>query len=131
MNKICRLIAAWVLILFAAQPAFAGLPNLPLQEMWVKIVIFIAGIGIIGIISIAGINRILYSMGIEADLSAKFSIVTGITVCLLWFIYVFGRLADTVLYIALGIIVVIALLAFFLREKQEKDPEEDEDTYKY
>jgi hypothetical protein len=96
--------------------AFADLPDLPKQELWVKIVSLIVGLIVVFAISVMGINKLLYSvLNMDADQATKISIVIGIIFSFLWFLYLFGQIFNMTITIAVGALVVITLIVYFMR----------------
>lgn len=123
-----RLTVLFILIMFLLTTvAHAALPDLPKQELWIKIISLVVGLGIIFSISILGLNRLMYGMmGLDAELSTKMSIIIGVILSFLWFLYLFGQIFDTTILIGLGVLIVVCAIIWFLREKKEFTEEEDD-----
>lgn len=119
MVKMKRLRAVFTLLIILAAlagVALADLPDLPKQELWVKIVSLIVGLIVVFAISILGINRLLYGvLGMDADMATKMSLVIGIIFSFLWFLYLFGQIFNMTITIAVAVLVVITLIVYFMR----------------
>lgn len=118
-----------ILLFISVGSAWAGdLPDLPKQELWIKVAYLVVGLIVIFVLSIFGINKILYSvMGMEADAATRFTVVIGIILAFLWFLFIFGRIFDTIINIAVGVLLFIAALVLILREKREPEAEEEDE----
>ncbi len=128
MTKPSRVIVFSILIVFLLTTvAMAALPDLPKQELWVKIISLAVGLAVIFSISILGLNRLLYGMmGLDAEMSTKMSIIIGVIFSFLWFLYLFGQIFDTTISIGLGVLIVVCAIIWFMREKKEFSDDEDD-----
>ncbi|MCE1246882.1 MAG: hypothetical protein LWY06_09575 [Firmicutes bacterium] len=125
MQKLLCFAAAFV---FCITPAFAALPNLPKQELMVKIVSLIVGVGVVFAISILLISRLLlWTIRLEADLATNLSIVIAVVLSFLWFLYLFGQIFDMIMKIVIGVFILVGILMFFLREKTDKPTSSNSD----
>jgi drug/metabolite transporter (DMT)-like permease len=118
-----------VFIFLLTAAAQAALPDLPKQELWIKVISLTVGLALIFSISIMGLSRLMYGMmGLDAELSTKMSIIIGVIFSFLWFLYLFGQIFDTTIQIGLGVLIVVCGIVWFLREKREVcEDEEDMD----
>ncbi|MCD4782357.1 MAG: hypothetical protein K8T10_00855 [Candidatus Eremiobacteraeota bacterium] len=130
MKNIGRILTILLVLVFITYAiAYAKLPDLPKQELWIKIVSLLVGLIIILSLSVLGLNRILYDViGMEADTATKLSIIIGVILSFLWFLYIFGQIFDLIINIAVGVLIFIGILVYFLREKQPAGYD-DGDTY--
>jgi len=119
-----------VLVYITTAVAYAKLPDLPKQELWIKIVSLIVGLVVILSLSILGLNRLLYGViGMEADTATKLSMIIGVVLSFLWFLYIFGQIFDLIINIALGVLIFIGILVYFLREKKPPSYDDDDEVY--
>jgi len=119
-----------VLVYITTAVAYAKLPDLPKQELWIKIVSLIVGLVVILSLSILGLNRLLYGViGMEADTATKLSMIIGVVLSFLWFLYIFGQIFDLIINIALGVLIFIGILVYFLREKKPPGYDDDDEVY--
>ena len=109
----------FILIMFialAATGAHAALPDLPRQELWVKAVSMVVGLFVIFGLSILGLNRILYGpVGMEAEMASRFSVIVGVILSFLWFLYLFGQIFNTTVTIVIVTLGILAGVVFVLR----------------
>jgi hypothetical protein len=125
--RISLLVMLCVFVMLSlTQTAFASdLPDLPKQELWVKIVSMLVGLVVIFSLCVLGLNRILYStMALDANNSTKISIVVGIILSYLWFLYLFGQIFDTMLTIAMGVLAFVILVVIFIRGRSDSYQDE-------
>jgi len=129
MKNTCRLIIVLLVLFFAATAvAHAELPDLPKQELWVKIVSLVVGLIVIFALSIFGLNKLMFSvLGMDGEMATKLSIILAFILSFLWFLYIFGQIFDATIKIALGVLIVIGGLMFFLREKPDTEYDDDID----
>lgn len=120
-DKLQAKLVCFALLLFAAvAPAYAALPDLPKQELYVKIISLIVGVAVVFAISILLISRLLlWTIRLEADLATNLSIVIGVILSFLWFLYLFGQIFDMIMKIVIGVFILVGILMFFLREKSD------------
>lgn len=131
MKSIGRILTILLVLVFITTAvAYAKLPDLPKQELWIKIVSLVVGLVVILSLSILGLNKILYGVvGMEADTATKLSIIIGVILSFLWFLYIFGQIFDLIIKIAVGVLIFIGILIYFLREKPPPGYDEDDDVY--
>jgi drug/metabolite transporter (DMT)-like permease len=116
-----RLLCLGAVILLSASPAFAALPDLPRQELYVKIISLVVGIVVVAALCIIGVSRLLlWTVRLEADLATNLSVVIAIILSFLWFLYLFGQIFDMIMKIVIGVLIFIGILMFFLREKPDR-----------
>lgn len=128
--RILRSILLVVVIIFVLTGlAYAELPDLPKQELGVKIVSLLVGLGIIITLSVFGLNAVIYKiMNQQGDLASKISVVLAALLSYLWFLYLFGQIFNTMISIAFGVlIVVLGLVYFFQSSGRETDNDDDDE----
>lgn len=108
---------ALLFILWAATGEACGaLPDLPRQELWVKIISLLAGLIVIFTLCVFALNRILYGpFGMEAELSARLSLIVAVIISFLWFLYLFGQIFSTTITIAVSALGIILVIVLFLK----------------
>ena len=128
MKKSVRVMVLFILVFFLLTTvAQAALPDLPKQELWIKVISLVVGLAVIFSISILGLNRLMYGMmGLDAAMSTKMSIIIGVIFSFLWFLHLFGQIFDTTISIGLGVLIVVCAIIWFLREKKEVSDYEDD-----
>lgn len=114
MNRLKVVFFFVLLLALCTTAAWAQLPDLPRQELWIKIVSAVVGLVVIFSVCMLGVTRLLYGLlSLEAEMATRFSIILGIILSFLWFLYLFGQIFSTTITIAmvtLGVIVVIVIL---------------------
>ena len=129
MKTLHRVVCILFILIFTTTAlAYADLPDLPKQELSIKIVSLLVGLVIIISLSILGLNKIMYNvLGMEAEMSTKLSIILAVVLSFLWFLYIFGQIFETTIKIALGVLLFICVVVYFLRDKPEMNDDYDDD----
>jgi len=115
-SRIERLAAVPALWLLAGGTAHAQ--DFVQQELTMKIVSLVVGVVVIFALCLLLVYQLLWRvLKVEYDMATKLSIVLGVILSYLWFLYNFGQVFNFMMIAALGLLIVVILVLLLLRRE--------------
>jgi p-aminobenzoyl-glutamate transporter AbgT len=116
-SRICGAFIAGALMWLAAG-GVACAQDFVQQELTMKVISLVVGVIVIFAACLLLVYQLLWRvLKMEYDVATKFSIVTGVLLSYLWFVYTFGQVLNFMMMAAFGVIVVVILILLLLKRE--------------